>query len=161
MFNLSWLAILYSQSNIIGLCIALAHVAVHLRIMGEGQREWVLLAGVFAFGLLVDQILFGTGVLNFAGKPGLAPLWLSCLWLVLATTLLHAFSFLQGRYILAMIFGAVGGTGSYIAGTKLTVVEFGSPLVAPATIALLWAMVFPMLLAIARLTPSLAEDDPC
>jgi hypothetical protein len=161
MFNVSWLAIILSQSNPIALGIAIVHVAVHLYIMGLGRWEWILLAIVFALGLVMDQLLFLSGVLNVAGEPGLAPVWLSCLWLVLATTLMHAFAPLQNKLWLAAMVGVVGGTGSYIAGTRLSDIDFGWPLLSPALIGLLWLFLLPALLVLARSLQKNTGIDLC
>jgi hypothetical protein len=161
MFNLSWLAIITSQSDVIALCIVTAHVLIHMRIMGEGRREWLLLGGVFAVGLLLDQLLFLGGVLNLSGQPGFAPFWLGCLWLVMATTLMHAFSMLQQKLWLAALVGVVGGCASYVAGTRLSDVDFGWPILSPAIIALLWFFLLPLMLMAARRLQHTAAPDPC
>jgi hypothetical protein len=161
MFNLSWLAIVYSQSNVLALGIVITHVIVHMRIMGQGRREWILLGGVFLFGMLLDQVLFLGNVLNLSGQPGIAPLWLGCLWLAMATTLMHALAMLQQKLWLAAVLGAVGGCASYIAGTRLSIVEFGWPLLSPVIIALLWALLLPLLLVAARALQDTAQEETC
>jgi hypothetical protein len=161
MFNLSWLAIIYFQSNLLAVIIVITHVILHMRIMGEGRGEWMLLGGVFLLGVLLDQLLFLGGVLNLSAKPAFAPLWLSCLWLVMATTLMHAFAILQQKLWLAAVVGAVGGCASYIAGTGLSVVDFGWPLLSPVVIGLLWAFVFPSLLVAARYLQDRAQGETC
>jgi hypothetical protein len=154
LFNISWLAIVYTQSPVLGPLLALGHVLVHMRLMGQGSRELKLIGGVTLFGLALDQLLFAAGVFTVAGLPGAAPLWLSSLWPVLATTLCHAFSGLQNRLLLASLLGAIGGTMAYVAGTRMTDVEFGSPLAGPAIIGLLWAVLFPALARVARGLPT-------
>ena len=150
MFNLSWLAIIYSQSDLIAVGIAITHVVVHMKIMGEGRREWVLIGGVLFIGLTLDQLLFLGGVLNLSGKPAIAPVWLGCLWPVMATTLMHAFARLQQMLWLAALVGLVGGSASYFAGTRISVVDFGWPIFSPVIIGLLWFFVLPLLLVAAR-----------
>lgn len=106
--------------------------------------------GVSLIGLTIDQILFAAGVFLSPTSVAFAPLWISCLWPVLATTLMHAFSALQSRLILASIAGAIGGGMSYIAGTRLSDVDFASPLWGPVFMAALWSFLFPLLLMVAR-----------
>ncbi len=86
---------------------------------------------------------------NLAGQPALAPLWLACLWPVFATTLMHSFAVLQNRLLLAAVCGALGGALSYIAGVRLSAMEFASPLWGPVLLGALWAAVFPLLLQVA------------
>jgi hypothetical protein len=148
MFNISWFAILLTQSSLLAPIIVLLNLSAHFYLMGKGKPELLVVAGVTAFGLVVDQLLFATGVFNLEGKATYAPLWLTCLWPVFATTLMHAFDWLQTRVILSIIFGAVGGTLSYIAGIRLTSIEFGSLFWGPIIIGTLWAVSFPLFLKI-------------
>ena len=147
LFNISWLAIVINESNAIAVAVVAAHLLVHFWLLGRdaGEVRLVLLLSTLGFGL--DQLLFSAGLFTAGG--GTAPLWLSCLWPVFATTLCHAFHPLWGRITLATVAGAVGGTGSYIAGTRLTAVAFSDPLWGPVALAILWGLLFPALLALA------------
>ncbi|MEH6592086.1 MAG: DUF2878 domain-containing protein [Halioglobus sp.] len=153
MFNVSWFAIVVSQSALLAISIAIIHLVVHFRLMGRGTVEVSLIAGVSVLGIAIDQALFGAGVFTQGGIASLPPVWMSCIWPVLATTLLHAFSGLAHRPLLAMMFGAIGGAGSYMAGTRMSDVDFGSPIMGPVIMGVLWALLFPALLKLAnRLT---------
>lgn len=147
MFNLSWFLIVTSGNALVAWSVALVHVVLHLALLGRGRGETQLLVAATLYGLLLDQLLFLTGTLRAPG-PG-APLWLSALWPVFACTLLHAFSGLRTRPLLAALAGAVGGYGSYRLGAGLSVVEFGSP-GAGLVVALLWAGLFPLGLIVAH-----------
>ena len=150
MFNVSWFAIIVSQSASVALAIVAIHLVAHFRLMGRGAVEVSLVAGVSVLGIVIDQVLFGAGVFTRDGVAGLPPIWMSCIWPVLATTLLHAFSGLALRPLLAMLFGAIGGAGSYMAGTRMTDVDFGSATVGPVVMGILWAILFPVLLKLAN-----------
>jgi hypothetical protein len=162
MFNVSWFAIVYMHSPYWAPAIAALHLACHFLTIGRGLMEAKFVLGVSLFGLVLDQVLFSAGVFLSPQSVAFAPLWISCLWPVLATTMMHAFSALQRRYILATIAGAIGGGASYMAGVRLSDVDFGSPLWGPLFIALLWAGLFPLLLNLARLNmPTEARNDAC
>lgn len=149
LFNISWLVIVLSESAVIGLAQVALHLLLHFYWIGRGLREMRLVGVVVALGWLLDQALFATGVFTVVGQPAPAPLWLSCLWPVLATTLCHAFVGLQGRLMLAGALGAVSGCASYVAGVRLTQIDFGEPVWSPLLIAALWAVLFPALLRLA------------
>jgi len=150
LFNISWLAIVSSESALWAPLIAMIHVALHYSVMGRGQRELMLIGGITLFGLMLDQFLFAAGLFTVHGQPALAPLWLSCLWPALATTLGHAFAGLQQRPVLASVLGAIGGGASYYAGTSMTAVDFGNPLTGLIAIAAIWALLFPALAITAK-----------
>ena len=160
MFNISWLLIVSQQSTALALCVVVAHLGLHFAIMGKGLPEVRLVVMVSVFGVFLDQVLFATGVFTIAGNVSLAPIWLTCLWPALATTLMHAFSGLQGRNVLAMIAGGIGGTTSYVAGVRMTDIDFGSPLWAPLAICVLWAMLFPTLLTLAEREITVLKRTP-
>lgn len=148
LFNVSWFAIVVTQSTPVALAIAALHLAVHFTFFSRSKGEVLLVALVSIIGVAVDQLLFLLGVFNLGGQGAVAPLWLSCLWPVFATTLLHAFGSLQRRPVLAGVIGAVGGALSYVAGTRLSAVDFADPLWGPVALAALWALLFPLLLAL-------------
>lgn len=151
MFNISWFAIVITHSSVIAVAILVAHLLAHFRFVGNGRSEVLLVSLVAVFGAVVDQVLFRTGVFNMAGVAATAPLWLTCLWPLFATTLMHAFAGFQQRVLFAAFLGGVGGGLSYVAGVRLTAVEFGSPLWGPVTIALVWALTLPLLLKFAAM----------
>lgn len=147
LFNLSWFAIVVTQDTVIALAIVALHLAAHVLLVGRDRSEILLIALVSLAGLAVDQGLFLSGVFTLNGQAALAPLWLSCLWPVFATTLLHAFASLHGRPWLAALVGGVGGALSYVAGVHLSDVDFASPVWGPVIVGALWALLFPLLLA--------------
>lgn len=151
MFNITWFAIVTTESVVVAPILAVSHLLIHFALMGKGFIELRVIAQVTLIGIVLDQLLFYLNVFNVGGLSALPPLWLSCLWPVLATTLMHAFVGLQRRPLLAMILGGVGGALSFIAGTRLTSVAFESEFFGPVIIGALWAMLFPLLLQIPRL----------
>ncbi|MFT4822464.1 MAG: hypothetical protein ACI9J0_000374 [Cryomorphaceae bacterium] len=155
LFNVSWLAIVYTHSAVLAPAMAALHLVAHFAFMGRGLVEARFVLGVSLFGFLLDQVIFSTGVLAVSDSTVVvamaAPLWISCLWPVLATTLMHAFSPLQKRLVLAALIGAVSGPASYMAGARLSDVDFVSQFWGSVTMVAIWAMLLPALLLAARL----------
>ena len=149
LFNISWFAIVLSQSTLVAPIIVGIHLLLHWLVMGKGKDELRLIGGVTLCGVVVDQLLFKTGVFNLAGQPALAPLWLSCLWPVFASTLMHSLVGFQNRIALAVVCGALGGALSYIAGVRMSAVDFASPLWGPVLLGALWAVIFPLSVQVA------------
>jgi hypothetical protein len=151
MFNVSWLAIVASESLLIAPLVVLVHVTIHQLWIGRGRRELWFIAGCALFGLLLDQLLFAVGLFTLNGQAALAPLWLTCLWPVMATTFDHAFVTLQKQLTLAGILGGIGGLSSYYAGTSMSSVDFADPVYGPVIIGGLWALLFPAMAAVANI----------
>lgn len=150
LFNVSWLLIVLSQDAALAWLVASVHVGLHMALLGRGREEWYFVFTITAIGLVVDQLLFVSGVLQSPGAAPVAPLWLSALWPVLATTFMHAFSTLGDRPWLAAVLGAFGGYGSYRLGVSLSSIEFGTLQQSGVVLALFWALMFPTLLLVAR-----------
>lgn len=150
LFNLSWLLIVFTHSNIWGPVILATHLAIHFAYSGFTVRELKLVAAVMSIGLVVDQGLFLADIFTINGIHSIAPPWFTCLWGILATTLCHAFSGLQKQLCLGAVLGAMGAWFSYQAGVSLTPVTFTEPLFGPLIVALLWFALFPIILYMAR-----------
>jgi len=149
LFNISWVAIVLSQSPLVAPLIVGIHLLLHWHFMGKGKDELRLIGGVTLCGVVLDQLLFQAGVFNIAGQPAMAPLWLSCLWPVFASTLMHSLVVFQNRIVLAAVCGALGGAMSYIAGVRMSAVDFTSPFWGPVLLGILWAVIFPLLAQVA------------
>ena len=150
LFNIAWLGIVMSQSPFIAPALVAALLALHFSLMGRGLKELRFIVGFALVGVCVDQLLFRTGVFTVAGSIVSPPLWMTCLWPALGTTFMHAFAGLSGKPFFAATVGGFGGAASYIAGTRLTQVNFASDISGPMILAVLWAIIFPIALAVAN-----------
>jgi hypothetical protein len=131
-------------------------VLIHLALVRQPGQEARLLAFSLALGLAVDALHIHTGVLIFTGgtlHPALPPGWILVLWLLVATTLHYSLSWLNNRYFIGALLGAVSGALAYWAGVRLGAASFGAELVPSLVqIGLSWAVVMPLLLFIATRT---------
>ena len=99
----------------------------------------------------MDSVLRAAGVFEFQDLSPLIPLWLMLLWALLATTLRHCLQWSARPWWLASALGAVGGAVSYCGGGRLAGVQFPyGELPTLIGIGLLWALLFPLLHAMAR-----------
>ena len=150
LFQCGWFAcVLGGDSR--WLLIGIAALGAHLLWISSWAREGRVILAVTALGTLVDTALRGLGVFEFNTPGPLIPLWLILLWALLATTLRHCLAWSARPWWLASLLGAVGGPLSYYAGSQLAGVSFAYG-TAPTLIglALLWAMLFPLLHRIAQ-----------
>jgi len=105
-------------------------------------------------GLLIETAFLQAGLLNYnGGGPwmNIAPIWMLVLWGNFALTMNGCLSWLQGRYLLAAVLGALGGPVSYFGGIKLGAADLGAPMLSVLlVIGVLYAVVTPIFLMGAR-----------
>lgn len=154
--QVGWFACVLSAADgrpAIGLAVAAMTVAVHMLLVNERGRELRILAAAGLIGAIADSVLVQLDVLRFDGGDALAGLttpWMIALWVLLATTLRHAFEWLHRRLVLAACLGAVGGPAAYFAGARLGALDIADSMTAYLAISLEWALALPALLLIAR-----------
>ncbi|UTW09146.1 DUF2878 domain-containing protein [Pseudomonas benzenivorans] len=157
LFQLGWLACVLGGGP--WLLLVGAVLAVHLLWISSWAAEGKLLLSVFLAGSALDSFLLNLGVFDFGEPRTLIPLWLALLWLLLATTLNHCLAWTAQPWWRGSLLGAVGGPLSYYAGAQLAGV--GLPYGTWPTLALLamiWALVMPVLHGFARLYRSQYEQ---
>ncbi len=155
-FQLGWFACVLGAAwgwPWAGTGIALAIVALHLARAPQPQREATLVLGAAALGAAWDSLLVALGWIEYPNGilvAGTAPYWMVALWMVFATTLNVSLAWLKRRLPLALVFGAIGGPLAYLGGAKLGALVFANPAAALTALAIGWALLTPLLLALAR-----------
>ncbi|WP_367085709.1 DUF2878 domain-containing protein [Pseudomonas sp. HOU2] len=150
LFQVGWLACVLG-GNSLWLLLALVVLVIHLGWISSWAAEGRLILSVVIVGTAVDSVLRAAGVFDFQDPAPLIPLWLMLLWALLATTLRHCLQWSARPWWLASVLGAVGGALSYYSGGRLAGVQFPyGELPTLIGIGLLWALLFPLLHAMAR-----------
>ncbi|MGW8313171.1 MAG: DUF2878 domain-containing protein [Desulfuromonadales bacterium] len=129
--------------------LALIPVLMHLWLVEDRRREIRLMLIAMMLGLLIDGGQQLLGLLRFKpdGLDLILPLWVFVIWAQFATLFRFALSWLSSRYLLAVLFGAIGGPVAYGGGIQLGAAEFGPhPLFALIVLAVIWASVVPFLI---------------
>ena len=150
LFQCGWFACVMG-GNGPWLLVGLAALGVHLLWTTTVSQEGQALLAVTLLGTLIDTLLRTFGVFHFSQPGPLIPFWLILLWALLATTLGHCLAWSARPWWRASLLGAIGGPMSYYAGSQLAGVSFGYG-TTPSLIglALLWALLFPMLHRLVR-----------
>jgi len=133
----------------IGVGVSAAGWIVHLAWIRPGLREALLLASAAAIGLAADSGVASLGAIRFAPPEPVAPAWMAALWANFAATLRVSMSWLQGRWILSALLGAVAGPLSYLAGQRLGAIAVDNPW----AVAVEWALAMPALFLLAKVLP--------
>jgi hypothetical protein len=166
-FQLGWFACVLGGANQLpwlGTLMAVLIVAWHLSQAPRPGREVTLLAAVGALGALWDSLLVAAGWLEYPSGTLLsntAPHWIVAMWVLFASTLNVSLRWLRGRWMLAMLLGAVAGPLAYYAGAGLGGVVITVPLPAFTALAAGWAAFVPLLIRLStRLDGMRAVPEP-
>jgi hypothetical protein len=165
-FQFSWFAaVLGGAHNLdfVGACPALALFAFHLT---SNYRRWVsscaTILAIVVLGIVIEVLLLKSGAITYRGSTASAsfpPLWILALWLAFATLPDGALSWLSGRTGFQVIFGALGGPLSYIAGEKLGAAELHTSFTYAMTVfAIAWAVATPLCFLCVRAFSTKAES---
>lgn len=146
LFQIGWFSAVLGGNNI-ALAVTLALLVIHHLVFINSHKQWLLIAAITLLGLAVDTTLSLAGVLIFSQVQFGIPLWLLCIWVLFACTLNHSLAWLKNKPLLAVFVGAAAGPWSYFAGSKLSDVAFGEPLLQSLTIIIIvWAALLPSLM---------------
>jgi hypothetical protein len=150
-----WTLVLTAAHGQPGLGIGLVSLSLvwHLAVARAPLAEAALVGLTGLVGLVTDSLLLATGWVDFAGGAlagQLAPLWMVALWVNFALTLNVALRPLQARPLLAAGLGLIGGPAAYLGGAELGAMTFSNAPAALGALAVEWAVLTPLLLALAR-----------
>lgn len=136
-----------------GAAAGIALIVLHLAAVARPGTELRILLATTSIGYTVDSAQTAAGLLVFAAgqpAPWLAPVWIGVMWMLFSTTLRYGFHWLAGRYLRCSLFGLIGGPAAFWAGERLGAVAFNPvPGLSLALLAAVWAVLFPLLMAIA------------
>jgi len=164
-FQFGWFASVLGAANgmpLLGPAVVAAVVGLHLYLVRRPAAELRLLAAAALMGLFGDSLLLASGWIAYPNGEwlsGLAPYWIITMWLLFATTLNVSMRWMRGRYVIAAVFGAVGGPLSYLAGARLGAMNFVETAPALTALALGWGVAMPLLTWLAERFDGLREDD--
>ena len=156
LFQLGWFSCVIggasSQYYWIGIVAVPVIVAIHLARAQNVHDELLLVLVTMMIGTAWDSGLTLAGLFSFNSGvvfTGLVPFWLIAMWALFATTLNVSMKWMKNRYLLASVFGAVGGPAAYYAGNRLGAVEFSDTLTALVAVAIGWSIIMPVLMVLA------------
>jgi hypothetical protein len=154
-FQAGWFACVLSAADgmlWLGLVVVSLVVILHVQMSEWRTDELVLVFVAVALGLLFDSLLVMSGWLSYSSGiliSGIAPYWILAMWALFATTINLSMSWLKGKPLLASVLGAIFGPLSYMAGERLGAMEFVNYQSAIIALALIWALVMPLLVTVA------------
>jgi len=151
-FQIGWFACVLGASTDkawVGLVIAMIVVLFHLYSDDDPMAEVKLIFTAMLLGLILDGLLTSSNWLIYANQNGqsfVPPYWIIALWAIFATTINVTLKWMHSRYVIACIFGMIGGPLSFIAGKELGAVVFIQPTQALLALAIGWGIAMPLLI---------------
>ena len=144
LFQVGWV-ICVVGGNLYAIAFTVPALLLHNWLVLSGRVEWKLIAIVALVGSLWDIGMAQTGVIEYGDAVLFGiPLWLICLWLLFATTFMHALFWLRRYPWLAAVLAGVLGPATYWIGSRLTDASLAMPLwFSLGTMAVGWALLFP------------------
>ena len=128
-------------------------LAFHLALQENRRGEVKLLLAAGLIGFLFDTAFVAGGVftpLQHLFPRPISPPWMICLWVNFAATLNVSMAWLRGRYLLAALFGAIGGPLAYYSGAKLGATEALPTTTGMLLLAIGWGIMTPLLVWLAH-----------
>ncbi|MBL8149963.1 MAG: DUF2878 domain-containing protein [Blastocatellia bacterium] len=125
-------------------------VIIHLAVTKDRKKESIFILLAAIFGTLVDSFKKVSGLVNyqsdFPGFSWLAPCWITALWVIFSAGFNETMAWLRKRYLLAFLFGLIGGPASYFAAARLGAISFSySNNVTIVSLGIIWGLVMPSL----------------
>jgi FtsH-binding integral membrane protein len=153
LFQLGWFAcVLGAAKNTpwLGVIVVLAIVAWHLWQAKAAKPEIILLLITLLIGGVFDQLMLSSHLITYQAhgwSNALLPAWILALWAVFITTFNVSLRWMRNRWLIAVLFGAIGGPLAYFAAENLGAVTLNMSL-AYVALGLGWAILTPLLLKI-------------
>jgi len=150
-FQVGW-TVCVLGGDIPAIAFTLAALVVHHLAIMRRRREWLVIALVSLVGVLWDSLLIRLQVLVPAAGYSIIPLWLACLWVLFATTIMHCLAWLDRKPLLSACLACLCGPLAYWIGGRLAGVELAGPqFVSLIVIGFGWGLLMPGALLAARL----------
>lgn len=138
----------------LGALPALAVLALHLVVSRAFLwQEMKLVLAVTLLGVLLESGMMGAGLIRYAGTDEgqvLPPVWIWALWLGFATIPNGSLTWIRGRVVLQMLFGALFGPLAYWTGAKMGAAVLPDPTMSLIAIGLIWMLAFPTIMLLAE-----------
>jgi hypothetical protein len=143
-FQIAWLVCVWFGS-LVAVMTTVGVVALHLTLVNNARAELQYIGKVLAIGFACDWLFVQTGVLATGGV--LPPPWLTCLWVLFATTVGYPMRLFHHRMVLSALGGGLFAPLSYYGGAKLAGVALMQPdWLGLLIIGLSWALIFPLVI---------------
>lgn len=125
-------------------------ILFHLWKVSKNDFEVKLIFIFSIIGTIVDSLVMQTRILSYEGLYSssipIAPLWITAMWCGFAATVNHSMSWLDKKWLLSILLGAVFGPLSYITAAKFEAISLSSDItMVVGLLALVWGLSMPLI----------------
>lgn len=156
LFQLGWFACVLGAANQmpwLGFVIAASLAGIQLVFIANPVKELQLMLVASVIGSTFDQLILNHGVVHYQANgwsPTIVPVWIIGLWVVFASTLNASLRWMRHRYVVAVLFGAIGGPLAYMAAEKLGAVTLTITPSSHIVLAVGWGLLTPLLMFLSK-----------
>lgn len=156
LFQIGWFACVIGaakQLPWLGVIVVAAIVAWHLSLSKQAKPELILLALALVIGGIYDQLMLSSGLISYQAHgwiASLVPAWILALWAVFVTVLNVSLRWMRSKWLVAILFGAIGGPLAYMGAEKLGAVSLNNLPASYIALAVGWAILTPLLLVLSE-----------
>lgn len=134
---------------LVGPLLVASLLAYQLAVTNTFYVDLILILTFALVGTFVDSMYLWSGLIVYEGGyaccPTLAPLWITSLWALYASSVNHSLEWLKvNYYFVAAPLGAAGAISSYLVGFELEAAKSEYPIFSLAVIGVVWALVVPI-----------------
>ena len=156
LFQIGWFACVIGaakQMPWLGVATVLAIVIWHLTQAKQAKKELQLLIIALVIGGTFDQIMLNHQLITYQAhgwSSMLVPVWILALWAEFVTVLNVSLRWMKGRWLVAVLFGAIGGPLAYMGAEKLGAVTLNHLPISYVALSVGWACLTPLLLKLSQ-----------
>jgi hypothetical protein len=125
----------------------------HLSQAKQAKQELQLLLITLIIGGTFDQIMLNHQLVSYQAHGWtntIVPVWILALWAEFVTVLNVSLRWMKGRWLISIVFGAIGGPLAYMGAEKLGAVTLNHLPVSYIVLSLGWAILTPLLLKLSQ-----------
>jgi len=162
LYQIGWFACVIGAANQmpwLGVAVVFVVVIWHLIQADQPKRELALLLIVMVIGGTFDQILLNHQLISYESHGWMnsaqmnhpemnliVPVWILALWAEFVTILNVSLRWMRDRWLIAVLFGAIGGPLAYMGAAKLGAVTLNMMPASYIALSVGWAILTPLIL---------------
>jgi hypothetical protein len=141
------------QYELMAILISIGIIAWALITSERRTHDYGMILVGSVLGIVIDSALISFNLITFTSSywTGFSPLWMTPIWIALVLTLQSSMSWLNGRYLLAGLLGAISGPFAYWAGVRMGAGIFVDFIPAMISLSVIWLVITPALFYVSSL----------